>query len=246
MGIRYHVNEDFFRTWNDEMAYALGFIYADGSLEDSTSIRGKYLRITNTEIDRLELIRTLLQSEHIIVKDVRDERDGDYKICYLLRIGNAGLYESLCEFGLTPNKSLTMKLPAVPREYFGSFLLGYFDGDGCVHLDKSPEGSVKRLLIIFTSGSKDFLNSIHNHLTQAIGIKGRGLYKHGSALDIYQLRYSTRDSLRVYLYMYHSSEMVDLCLRRKYAIFMEYLWERNLNNQNIPLVLEQNGPMVKR
>jgi len=33
MGIKYQINSDFFKTWTQEMAYVLGFITADGSLE---------------------------------------------------------------------------------------------------------------------------------------------------------------------------------------------------------------------
>jgi len=40
MGIKYAVNEDFFKTWTPTMAYLLGFIYADECthLERSTRI----------------------------------------------------------------------------------------------------------------------------------------------------------------------------------------------------------------
>ena len=43
MGLKYPVNEKFFDAWSSEMAYVLGFIFADGSLEDSPNIRGKYI-----------------------------------------------------------------------------------------------------------------------------------------------------------------------------------------------------------
>lgn len=45
MGIKYKVNEDFFNEWSHKMAYILGCYYADGSLEDATYLRGKYIRM---------------------------------------------------------------------------------------------------------------------------------------------------------------------------------------------------------
>lgn len=33
MGLKYSVNEKFFDAWNKGMAYTLGYVFADGSLE---------------------------------------------------------------------------------------------------------------------------------------------------------------------------------------------------------------------
>ena len=57
MGIKFSVNEKFFDVWSLEMSYVLGFLYADGHLEDSPYIRGKYVRVINTDRDRIELIK---------------------------------------------------------------------------------------------------------------------------------------------------------------------------------------------
>jgi hypothetical protein len=45
-------------------------------------------------------------------------------------IYNKSLYDKLLEIGLTPNKSLTLQWPEVPREYYRDFVRGFFDGDG--------------------------------------------------------------------------------------------------------------------
>lgn len=66
MGIRYAINERFFDEWSVEMAYVLGYLYADGSLESAPYIRGKYIRVTSTDEDRIVAIRRLLSSKHRI------------------------------------------------------------------------------------------------------------------------------------------------------------------------------------
>jgi LAGLIDADG-like domain len=242
MGIKYSVNEKFFGKWRNEMAYVLGYLYADGSLEDASYIRGKYVRVTSTDYDRIESIRALLESAHTIVLEKQRERS---KQRYLLRIGNGMLFDALIQKGVTPRKSFTMLFPPVPRRCLGAFVRGYFDGDGCAHVDV-VHGKPKRLLSIFTSGSKMFLESLHARLQKDIGLIGSGLYKHGSTIGTYQLRYSTRDSLKLFVLMYPRGLDKKLHLSRKYDIFIRYLKLRHISRTEIPLVLDQKGPMVKR
>lgn len=242
MGIRYSVNETFFDTWSEESAYILGYIYADGSLEDSPAVRGKYLRITSTDPDRLKLFKKLLGSEHTIVKyeypDARKEK-------FFIRIGNRYLYDRLRALGLTPRKSFTMKFPAVPPQHLSSFVLGYFDGDGCAFIERKTDGRIKRLMSIFTSGSRNFLSTLHAYLFEHTGIGTSGPVRHGSAKSAYQLRYSTRDTFRLILFLYSNKRNRQLALKRKYAIFSEYLKARDLVFNDLPSLLKQKGPVVK-
>ena len=221
------------------MAYILGFIYADGSLEDAPYIRAKYLRVTNTDLDRIQTIKRILKSDH---KIVTEEKGGNYKPRHLLRIGSHKLYDRLVKIGVTPRKSLVMIFPDVPNAYFGSFVRGYFDGDGCAYLEIRPTGRPKRLLTVFTSGSKVFLEALHFRLEACAGIKGRGLYRHGSTKGTYQLRYSSEDSIRLFKLMYKLPLQKGLFLQRKYDIFTRYF----KLHSSIPLArLKFGGLMVK-
>ena len=42
------------------MAYVLGYIYADGSLDDSPYMGGKYIQITSTDEDSIQRIKKWL------------------------------------------------------------------------------------------------------------------------------------------------------------------------------------------
>lgn len=243
MGVKYKSNEQFFGDWNNEMAYVLGFMFADGNIEDAPYIRAKYVRFTNTDRDRIVAVKSLLEADHLIVQRIGTE---SRKNCYTIRIGSRALFDRLIQLGVTPNKSLTMKLPYVPVENLGDFVRGYFDGDGCVYIDRDTSGRPKRLLAVFTSGSKSFLEDLHARLAGRIGIEGRGLYRHGSAQGAYQLRYSTRDSLRLFQLMYPKGLMRKLYLKRKYDIFNWYLTKRDISFDEIDLVLTQKGPVAKK
>lgn len=242
MGLKYKVNESFFDTWSHEMAYVLGFMYADGSLENAPSLRGKYVRVTNTDLDRILLIKTFLRSDHTVFLQPVSPK---HKKKYLLRIGSHALFDSLVKRGVTPNKSFTMKFPQIPRTHLSFFVLGYFDGDGCAHLSKS-KGEIKSLRTIFTSGSKSFLTSLHSCLIKEVGMSGRGLYTHGSSKGTFQLRYSTRDSIRLFRFMYQGVKNRKIALRRKYVIFTEYFNKRGISTKDFDRVLKTKGPVAKK
>lgn len=225
MGFKYSVDDAFFNTWSTQMAYILGFLYADGHLENSHHIRGKYVRVINTDRDRIEIIKQTLQSKHPI--QMRD-KIGNNKQAFLLRIGSQKLYNRLHQLGITPRKSLTMKFPAVPKKYLSAFVRGYFDGDGCVHLERySTNGDsrpAKRMRTIFTSGSKQFLIVLSQLLFKNAHIDKYLLHNHNKK-GSFQLRLSTGSSVRLFTYMYRDV-MPELYLKRKYAIFTRYFKER--------------------
>ncbi len=225
MGIRYNVNETFFESWSHPMAYLLGFLYADGSLEYSPKIRGKYIRVSSTDYHLINTVKIILDSKHTILKIQKISEK--HKDNWLLRIGNSYLFDSLTKHGLEPKKSLTMSLPKIPSKYLGSFTRGYFDGDGCVHIERktNKKGNTKpkRLRTIFTSGSVRFLSKLHNRLaTINPALQLGNIYNSSRA---YRLVYSTSASIALYVLMYKDSSK-DLLLKRKFDRFNRYFSER--------------------
>ena len=201
------------------MAYILGYIFADGSLEDSPYIRGKYMRISSTDESSIINLKTILNSKHKITKTLSNV---NYKPDYLLRIGSHKIFNDLKKYGLHPHKSLTIRLPKVPKKYFGNFIRGYFDGDGCVHLEKTRRGSIKCVRVIFTSGSVKFLSQLADVLTSEISLTSRKIYK---GTRSYQLRYSTRDSEKLFIFMYKDTH--GIFMERKFNKFFEYFKSKN-------------------
>ena len=136
---KYSINEDFFETWSHDMAYVLGFWWADGCIHKglfsiSQSLKDRYI---------LEDIAKVMNFDGPI-----KEYNGKYGS---LNIYCRNLVESVKALGGTENKSLTCSLPDIPEEFFPDFVRGYFDGDGSVFILKN--GST---LSNFTSGSEKF------------------------------------------------------------------------------------------
>ena len=218
MPIHKKKNEDFFKTWSSSMAYVLGFIVADGTLTP-TRRGGYYIEITSTDKDILYRIRDAFESDLRIgeyqSKDLRCKRR------YRLQIGSKEMFQDLERLGLTPRKSLTVRLPPVPSEHFASFLRGYFDGDGCVNVctyqKQGHKGPSTVISSGFTSGSEGPLLDIRCFLLKYHIVQGGTFYYNRA----YRLWFSIQDSKRLYDYMYQDVTN-GLFLPRKKTIFEKY------------------------
>lgn len=212
MPIHRTLNQYFFSAWSSPMAYVLGYFAADGCMY--TTKKGEHF-IEFTSIDRelLEVVRSAVGSNHAITQ--LRKRNSNQTPQFKLRIGSRQWLESLAALGFTPNKTFTLRFPHIPEEFVGSFIRGYFDGDGCVYFKLLTYANRRNprsiLLTLFTSGSQPFLSEMHKRL-KLHGLKGGSLVKRGNAYD---LKFSHRDSLALYRLMYNTSEVAQLFLPRK-------------------------------
>ena len=222
MGIKYRVNEDFFENWSRQSAYVAGFIFADGHLENAPYIRGKYLRITSTDLSILMQIKQALGSTHNFAIT---PASGNRKEKYLLRIGSHKIYDDLERIGVHPRKAHNMNLPRIQHEYLPDFIRGYFDGDGSIIVEDVKSRPHNRLKVIFTSGSKDFLLSLSDHLKHCcVGGGARVCNSHRS----YQLLYRSIDALNVLKLIYSTIDQNgSLYLDRKYRKYKQLVTAPN-------------------
>ncbi len=225
------------------MAYVLGFFYADGCMIDAVSSRTRYIAFSSVDREVLERIKTAMGSEHSLYArpgQLRTYRNGFYmsRDSFVLRIGCRKMFNDLLHFGVTPEKSKVVNLPKIPKRYLSHFLRGYFDGDGCVYLEKTKgvikPVVVKRLSIIFTSGSSVFLKELGMALENQLDIEYRKLYDSQHA---FQLRYFTNDAIKIFKFIYKSCPP-ELYLKRKFDIFNNYfrLSPRKIDDKITPIL----------
>ena len=217
MGVKIKVNEKYFKRWSRNMAYILGYLFADGSTEDWKKFRGRYVKAISTDRALIEMFKRELKSEHKI--EIIPPESERHKTKYRLRIGSKALYNSLFNLGMEPKKSLTMKFPNIEDRYLGDFVRGYFDGDGCVYIEKDTKTKVpKRLRVVFTSGSHEFLKVLSSRLKSTLVLNQSKIY---DSRRSFQLSYSTKDSLKVLEFFYGDNPK--LYLRRKKRVFTKAL-----------------------
>ena len=216
------VNETFFDRWSPEMAYVLGFIFADGYVH--TNKRGSaYLGFVSTDLEILKKIKKVMDSDHVITLRKRSNMKLAWKDLWRLQIGNKHIFSKLHQFGIFQNKSLTIAMPTIPQNMLGHFVRGYFDGDGNVYFNKLKVKDRKNPKWIFSSrfisGSRNFLLKLQKALS---GYTNGGFIvvkRKGEIISGYELCYSHRDSLALYRLMYNNAVASKLFLERKHRLF---------------------------
>ena len=136
---RFYVNSTYFdilNTW--EKCYILGLLSADGNNEE------KYGRISINlqEGDKklLEDVSNNLEFTGQIMYKPSGNNKANLKIQpqWYLGFTDKHMSERLTKLGVTPRKSLTLKFCLeVPEEFLSAYILGLWDGDGCISFSKS-------------------------------------------------------------------------------------------------------------
>lgn len=195
------------------MAYALGFIFADGSVFINRR-GGCFLELTSTDLELIIKLKKIFSSNHTI--GVRPKNNSRKKVGYRLQIGSKELLKDLKKFGVIQNKSLVIEFPKVPNKYLGDFVRGYFDGDGGVSFGKYwRENRSKWQWVLstrFTSGSKGFLIGLANSLSKYL--EG-GFIRQKSDKSGFDLILSYRDAAALFKLMYNNTRS-SVFLKRKY------------------------------
>lgn len=169
---KYYINQDYFNIIDNEWkAYWLGFLYADGTnrikWNEKKHKMEHVLKLTLCYKDKthLEKFKKSLQNDSPIKDRIIKLNNKEFKSCDI-NICNQKICNDLSDLGCVPNKSLILKFPndkIVPKNLIRHFIRGYFDGDGCVHVNLSNKSTVINFV-----GTKEFLSSLqdifHNEL----------------------------------------------------------------------------------
>ena len=78
---KYKINKDFFKNWNDNMAYILGVIAADGCIQD----RQFRIGVSDKDVIWLHKIKDIMESTHPIYYR---KSDNISLLCRFKRNGN--------------------------------------------------------------------------------------------------------------------------------------------------------------
>jgi len=222
---KYSVNDDYFKTLNEESAYILGFIFADGSI----NIKDQSIKITLNKKDKklLEVIKKIMKFTGKIheYKNKSNKKSNKYYDNVELRITSKEILKDLLEFNITNNKSLKIKFPKnIPDEYIIDFIRGYFDGDGSVDVRLDERSNTYQIRTRICSGSKIFIDDLEKTLRK-YGLKPKKIH---SRNNIHELTYSTKESYLIYNLIYDRKNCI--YLERKKFKYENGFISRNKNN----------------
>jgi hypothetical protein len=159
------VHHDYFKCIERPIqAYVLGLLASDG----------------NVASDRPRIQFSVHEEDRILTEIVRDElapgspilmqksRDRDYEMAKV-HFTSPRMYRDLAKLGIIPRKSHTLSWPEMlPRDFINSYLLGVFDGDGWITIDKRKPILYHTLGII--SASPTFLERAAQEIAATIDV----------------------------------------------------------------------------
>lgn len=200
MAPRYTLNETIFdNITNEYEAYALGYLFAKGSIYKGINNDRYELTISGTEKELLYKIREVLNSTH----PIKQKGNG-----YVIRISNRTLVDKLEELGLTTYKSDTLIYPEyIPEELERHFIRGYFDGKGSFIIERN-----RRITSNISAGSYRFIEGLRDKLV-LYGLNRAEIHQYGNRNATNVIRYYVNDTRKLFNLLYfeariYSSEQV--------------------------------------
>ena len=154
---KFKINENIFKIIDtQEKAYWLGFLYADGNVTFTPNKKATMtLSLKHEDGYILEHLQKLFETDSEIQFVPR--REPQHSDQLRLVIHNKEVCEDLIKLGCIPNKSLLLTYPTFLEEHFhSSFILGYFDGDGSIHINKKQYNRLQISIV----GTYEFLKYI--------------------------------------------------------------------------------------
>ena len=124
-------DEQFFHKQSNELAYFMGFCFADGSITAQDDHRST-LEISVHTKDKCVLQKFCQWTNYN--EDYITKRSGKemLRLCY-----NSKLFkQDFSSWGLVNNKTYEPCIPSILPEYIKPFLIGYIDGDGSIKFSK--------------------------------------------------------------------------------------------------------------
>lgn len=219
------VNKDFSKFMDlnlPETQYWLGYICADGNIEYNTVSRVYKVSIFSKEEEPIQKFVKYFGEETVSIH----KRKSGIIEAYI----NS---KELCEYfiyalNIPPKKSLILD-PNI--EYTNNFILGYFDGDGCIRNSTEKQ---TRYECNITCGSKKFLEKIKSILDEnnIYSI----IYEHTDC-NAYKIRIDRKkDSEKFYKWLYKDAVV---CLSRKLNNFVALYG--NIENDKLGELREYKG-----
>lgn len=210
----YSLNENYLeKIDNEEKAYWLGFIYADGYITENK------LGISLAKCDKEHLRKFLkcIKSDYKIKEYKSKSVYGECDYCRVLLNSNK-LVDDLKEKGVINNKSLKLTFPnneIIDMSLYSHFIRGYFDGDGSLVLSKNS-------INFKICGTKEFLEGlidVFNTFIYDYNYQKKLFKRHSDDKNNYYISYGGRiKTFKVIDYLYNDCKIY---LNRKYNKYIE-------------------------
>lgn len=200
-------NTDYFDCIDtEEKAYWLGFLFADGAITQERKSYSIELSLKLDDADHVRKFAKAVGKEYVNTKST-------YR-CRCI-VGSKHMFNTLCSYGCTPRKSLTLQFPDksifADESLIRHFIRGYVDGDGCLSYGNKQHTKASISIL----GTENFLTGI-----QEIYGSSKNLHNNARNQDITKvLDYNNRQAYEFAKWLYEDATVY---LDRKYEKYLDY------------------------
>lgn len=233
---KYFIDENYFETIdNEEKAYWLGFLAADGTIRlrhggAEKKKRGSsiVLKLANKDEDHLKKFAKVFGGDSRITyqRDYTKTRKGEvsYSDNCRVSINSNKLVEDIMNKGVIPRKSFTLTKPNIDPIWYSHFIRGYFDGNGSIGFKTKDTKIISRDKVI---------DKLHLSIASVAHDFKLWFIEHFKSLDVAFVmmgKYDTgcKNAKSTYRFLEHIYKDATVFLERKHEIamrFMEYYEE---------------------
>lgn len=220
------------------MAYVLGFMFADASVDKKSNKIHVAVKQSDKEI--LEQIVVAMHSNYPVSVFGRNHGFEGERLAHL-QIYSATLKSDLMSLGVIPNKTYSMAFPVVPDGYLRDFVRGYFDGDGSVsHYTQRDKPGFVGIRTFFICHEKNFLVILGDLIRDHIG----NIPKIYPLENSWRLQYGAQESVSLYDWMY-LNPAASMYLPRKRLRFEDWLDIKGIRHNYKRVCKKCRKPFVK-
>ncbi len=198
----------FFDQWSENMAYVLGFLFADGSInKECTGLRVCMSRKDDVIV---RYIKALLG----LKRKIRHDKEGESTLI----VNSTLLVKRLMELGMMPRKTYRDDpFPDVPDEWMPHFVRGNLDGDGTTSI------SGKDVISVGFTGTSQFVVTLHDRLTVLAGMRKKTVqFLQSETAKWATISWSAVEDVKAF-YKFAYPEGFEFCLERKQQNLIDWL-----------------------
>lgn len=226
---KYNLNENYFEQINnEENAYWLGFIYADGFVSHKQLI----IELSSKDNEHLRKFINCLNANYPIKKIRKNNKEYSR-----IEIGSIKLVNDLNKLGCMTKKSLILKFPTleqVPKNLQIHFMRGYFDGDGTLSVsegyrtrnDCNNKKYHYKAWCFKVLGTYEFLEEYSKNLNV---VQNKILHNNNPNKNSFNLKFGGKNKINYILEKLYNNSTI--YLDRKYEKYLEF--KKDTNKQPI-------------
>jgi hypothetical protein len=216
---RYEVNHKYFeKIDNEEKAYWLGFLYADGYIRERKFGNSLELKLSVKDNDHLKLFRRCLNSNHKITYGFnKTHNNGKPSVSHMghLALYSNELVDNIKSHGFHSRKTFTISKPNLSSDLIHHFIRGYFDGDGTFRFVEKQKNQTG-----IASASEKFREFIIKELS-----KNEIKINYYGGINLYIQ--NKMDNQKFYNYIYKNATIYLERKKEKYEEFRRYYGYNN-------------------